>query len=234
MSALVRMRLAAYLKAQYVIAPSLVGLGLVGILYGGGVARPEEAYGVSALLLFPVLAWQVKILLDAEPDVQRRLARVTVGSGGREIAAGLTAGAVTAIPTILAGLVLPWLFGGVGLGHQSPAGAAPASLGVALVVGVWAHLLALLGGLGVGAMASRPISRRNGIAVTVLAGGAIATVLLGLKASPIPWVAPPIMAVARFGAGELSLAVAVRLSVWAVVWCGVVLAGYWLLRLRRP
>ena len=36
-----------------------------------------EAYGVSAVVLFPVLAWQTKLLLDVEPDVQRRLARVS-------------------------------------------------------------------------------------------------------------------------------------------------------------
>jgi len=223
----------AYVRTQVAFAPLLAALIVLGIFYGGGQASPTEAYGMSAVILFPVLAWQVKILLDAEPDVQRRLARVSVGSGGREVAAGLAAGAVTAIPTILAGLVLPWLFGGVGIGHQSASGPAPASLGVALVVGVWAHSLALLGALGLGAMASRAISRSNGIAVTVLAGGAIATVLLGLKASPIPWLAPPMMAVARFGAGELSLAGGLGLSVWAVVWCAVALAGYVLLRRNR-
>jgi len=67
MMPIVAMRLSAYLRTYLVIAPTLATLVAVGLIYGGGVARPEEAYGLSAIVLFPVLAWQVKILLDAEP-----------------------------------------------------------------------------------------------------------------------------------------------------------------------
>jgi hypothetical protein len=225
MTALIRMRLAAYVRAQYVLAPSLAGLGVLAVLYGGGVARAEEAYGVSALVLFPVLAWQVKILLDAEPDGQRRLARTATGSAGREIAAGLLAAAFTAVPTVLAAMVLPWLFGGVA--------ATGASLGRALAVGLWAHAVSLLCALGLGAWSSRAVTRRIGPAVSILAGGSILTVVLGLTASPAPWLAPPLMAMARFGATTLDLATAGVISGWALAWSAVTVAGYWALRRAR-
>ena len=67
-------------------------------------------YGVSALLLFPVLAWQTKLLLDAEPDAQRRIALSALGSPVRELLAGLAAAAVAALPLILLSVLLPWLF----------------------------------------------------------------------------------------------------------------------------
>ena len=225
MSALIRMRLAAYVRAQYVLAPSLAGLGLLAILYGGGQARADEAYGVSALVLFPVLAWQVKILLDAEPDSQRRLARVSVGSAGREVAAGLIAAAVTAGPTVLAALALPWLFGSIAWGGTAPT--------TALAVGLWTHVVAVVGALGLGAWASRAIARRIGPAVSILVGGSVLTVVLGLGVSPAQWLVPPMMAVARFGASAGSSATALWISAWALAWSAVTLSGYWLLRRSR-
>ncbi|WP_442933861.1 hypothetical protein [Micromonospora sp. CPCC 206171] len=65
MSALVRLRLAGFLRTGRALAPLLAGLLALGVLYGGGRAQPAEAYGVSAVVLFPVLAWQTRILLTA-------------------------------------------------------------------------------------------------------------------------------------------------------------------------
>lgn len=112
MSALVRMRLAGFLRTGRAVAPLLAGLITLGTLYGGGRAQPAEAYGVSAVVLFPVLAWQTKILLDVEPDVQRRLAQVTVGVA-RERLAGLLAAGMAALVTVVIALLFPWLVGGV-------------------------------------------------------------------------------------------------------------------------
>ena len=60
-----------------------------------------------------MLAWQTKILLDVEPDVQRRLAAVAVGGPDRELLAGLGAAFIAALPMIVIALVLPWILGGV-------------------------------------------------------------------------------------------------------------------------
>lgn len=91
MTALVRMRLTAFLRSGRAL-PGLLGtLVVVGIIYGGGKSDAAEAYGFSAVALFPVIAWQAKLVLDTEPDVQRRLAVSAVGLR-REIVAGLAAG----------------------------------------------------------------------------------------------------------------------------------------------
>src|SRR5258706_15696658 len=110
MTALVRMRLAGFVQTGGAAAPLLAALVVLSILYGGGKAQAGEAYGVSAAVLFAVLAWQTKVLLDVEPDVQRRLGRVAVGTA-REIAAGLLAAVAAGLPVVLLGLVLPWVVG---------------------------------------------------------------------------------------------------------------------------
>ena len=56
-----------------------------------------------------VLAWMTKLVLDAEPDVQRRLARLTVGPR-REAAAGLLAAAVIGLAFCVVAMLAPWPF----------------------------------------------------------------------------------------------------------------------------
>src|SRR2546430_8834981 len=127
MTALIKMRLTGYVRTGRFIVPLIATLVLLGILYGGGSAEPTEAYGVSALLMFPVLAWQTKLLLDAEPDVQRRLVLTALGSRVREVAAGLLAATLAGLPLLFLALALPWVFGGV----------KPVHAGSAVLLGVW-------------------------------------------------------------------------------------------------
>ncbi|MFU8851093.1 hypothetical protein ACNAW0_08925 [Micromonospora sp. SL1-18] len=221
MTALVRLRLAGFLRTGRALAPVLAGLLALGVLYGGGRARPAEAYGVSAVVLFPVLAWQTKILLDVEPDVQRRLARVVVGPV-RERAAGLLAAAVAGLGMVAVALIFPWLVGGV-TGETGP-GDRSVAAGVAL--GLWAHLLALPAAVALGALASRAITRSAGYGVAVLSVGAVGALVLGLSKSVVPWLAPPVMPAARALTGELTASTALFLSAWALVWAVVALAGY--------
>lgn len=232
MTAILRLRLGAYVRAYHAIAPLIAGLVVLGLLYGGGVSRPEEAYGVSAIVMFPVLAWQAKILLDVEPDVQRRLVRVAAGTASREIVAGLLAAALTAVPTVLLALVLPWLVGGVASGVYLRGQPAPLSLAVALAVGVWTHLIVVAPAVALGAWASRPISRTAGTAAAVLAGGSVLAIVLGLNFSPVPWLVPPLMAAAR-AASRPDAGQVVSLTGWALAWAALALAGYGRLRLRR-
>ncbi|MGW5669118.1 hypothetical protein [Micromonospora sp. NPDC003776] len=221
MTALVRLRLAGFLRTGRALAPVLTGLLALGVLYGGGRAQPAEAYGVSAVVLFPVLAWQTKILLDVEPDVQRRLAQVVLGPA-RERAAGLLAAAVAGLGTVAVALVFPWLVGGV-TGPVGP-GDRPVAAGVAL--GLWVHLLALPGAVGLGALASRAITRSAGYGVAVLALGVVGALVLGLSRSAVPWLAPPLMPAARALTGHLAPASGVLLTAWALAWAAVALAGY--------
>ncbi|MET7970606.1 hypothetical protein [Micromonospora sp. NPDC005305] len=220
MTALVRLRLAGFLRTGRALAPVLAGLLALGVLYGGGQAQPAEAYGVSAVVLFPVLAWQTKILLDVEPDVQRRLARVVVGPA-RERAAGLLAAAVAGLGTIAVALVFPWLVGGV-----TGPGPGDRPLAEGLALGLWAHLLALPAAVALGALASRAITRSAGYGVAVLTVGAVAAVVLGLSRSAAPWLVPPVLPTARALAGPLAASTGVLLTAWALVWAAVALAGY--------
>jgi hypothetical protein len=220
-SALVRMRLAAFLRTGRALAPLLAGLVALAVLYGGGRAQPAEAYGVSAVVLFPVLAWQSKILLDVEPDVQRRLAQVVVGPA-RERAAGLLAAAAAGLGTVLLALLFPWLVGGV-TGPVGP-GDRPVAVGVAL--GLWAHLLALPAAVLLGALASRACTRSAGYGVAVLVLGAVGALVLGLTGSVLPWLAPPVLPTARALTGHLTPAVGVLLTAWALAWSAAAGAGY--------
>ncbi|MBM0240428.1 hypothetical protein JNW88_31125, partial [Micromonospora sp. ATA32] len=89
-------------------------------------------------------------LLDVEPDVQRRLARVVVGAR-RERWAGLLAAGVAALGTVAVALVFPWLVGGV----SGPVGPGDWSVPAGVVLGLWAHLLAVPAAAALGALASR-------------------------------------------------------------------------------
>ncbi|WP_422751165.1 hypothetical protein [Micromonospora sp. WMMD1219] len=228
MIALVRLRLTGFLRTGRALAPVLAGLLVLGVLYGGGRARPAEAYGVSAVVLFPVLAWQTKILLDVEPDVQRRMARVVVGPA-RERAAGLLAALAAGLAVVLVALALPWPLGGV-TAAVGP-GERPVLVGVAL--GLWAHLLALPAAVALGALASRAVTRSAGYGVAVLVTGAVGVVVLGLSGSVAPWVVPPVMATARALTGPVAAGAGLLLTGWAVVWTAVALTGYaWARRSR--
>ncbi|MER7458035.1 hypothetical protein [Micromonospora sp. NPDC126480] len=228
MTALVRFRLAGFLRTGRALAPVLAGLLALGVLYGGGRAQPAEAYGVSAVVLFPVLAWQTKILLDVEPDVQRRLAVVTVGPA-RERAAGLLAAAAAGLGLVVVALAVPWLVGGV----SGPTGPGDRSIPAGLALGLWAHLLALPAAVALGALASRAVTRSAGYGVAVLTVGAVLALVLGLSGSSLSWLVPPLMPTARALAGALPGTTAALLTGWALAWATAALAAYARARRRR-
>jgi hypothetical protein len=224
MTALVRMRLLGYLRTGRFIIPLISTLVLLGVLYGGGQSKAAELYGVSALLLFPVLAWQTKLLLDAEPDAQRRIAITAIGSPSRELTAGLAAAALAGLPLILLALGLPWLFGAT----------TGADAGTGILLGLWVHLLFLLPAIAVGALASRTLTRTAGRGAAVLASGIVLAFVLGLPGSPLIVLAPPLVATDRMMASQAGFGGVLGLTGWALLWSAVVLAGYGWLRRSRP
>ncbi|GII24270.1 hypothetical protein [Planosporangium mesophilum] len=222
MTALARMRLVGYVRTGRVVAPLVTYLVVLGTLYGGGAAQAGEAYGVSALFLFPVLAWQTKLLLDAEPDVQRRLAVVAVGSPLREQAAGLFAAVAAALPVVVISLVLPWGLGGI----SASAGPGDPSLLSGVSVGLWAHLVMIAPAVALGACASRAVTGSFGMGAMVVVAGAVLTLVLGLNGSPVWWLAPPMMSVARLATHGFVPSGVAALTVHALAWTAVALAGY--------
>ena len=227
MTALVRMRVAGFLRSGRALAPLIAGLVVLGVIYGGGPSSAGAAYGYSAVMLFPVLAWQSKLLFDAEPDVQRRLALVAVGAR-RELMAGVLAATVLAVGICAVAMVTPWLFNAI----KAPEPGQPA-LAVGVVLGVLAHLLAVPAAVGLGALASRAVTRSvlNGVAVLVT--GSVLAIVLGLTSSVAPWLVPPVMATARALLGTPAPAEILLLAGQALSWRAVVLAGYAWLRRRR-
>jgi hypothetical protein len=226
---LIRMRLAAFVRSGRALAPIIAGLVVLAVIYGGGQSQAAPAYGYSAVMLFPVLAWMSKLVLDAEPDVQRRLARLAVGPG-REAAAGLLTAAVIGLVVCGVAMLAPAPFGAI----RGPDPGEP-SLAAGAALGALAHLLMLPAAVGLGALASRAVTRsiRNG--VTVLVTGAVLVVVLGLSGSFGPWLAPPVMATARALSRQTLPAAGtfLLLSGWALLWCAVALTAYAGLRRRR-
>ena len=223
MTSLIRMRLAGFLRGGRALPPLIAVLVVLGVIYGGGPSPAAAAYGYSAAALFPVLAWQSKLLLDAEPDAQRRLARVAVGAR-REAVAGLLAAVLAALLVCAAAMAAPWLFGGIEIRGDTLPGT---------LIGLLAHLLAVPPAVALGALACRAVTGgvRNGVAVLVVA--AVLVVVLGLQGSIAPWLVPPVMATARELSGRHLPAAAVLalLTTRTVIWSGVAVGLY--ARLRR-
>ncbi|GAB2626194.1 hypothetical protein Aab01nite_83440 [Paractinoplanes abujensis] len=225
MNALIRMRLAALLRGGRILPPAIAVLVVLGVIYGGGASPAAVAYGYSAAALFPVLAWQSKLLLDTEPDGQRRLARVAVGARA-EAAAGLLAAAALSLIVCALAMGAPWLFHGIDTEKPVLSGT---------LLGILAHLLAVPPAVAIGALASRAVTRgvRNGVAVLVTA--AVLVVVLGLQGSFLPWLVPPVMATARALTPDTtpSAATLALLTLWATVWCTAALTIYAYLRRSR-
>jgi hypothetical protein len=230
--ALVRMRLTAFVRGGRALAPAIAALALLGVIHGGGQSPAAPAYGYSAVMLFPVLAWQAKLVLDAEPDGQRRLARLAVGAR-REAAAGLLAATIPGLAFCVVALLVPW-WPFRAISSPEPGSAEP-SLATGVGLGVLAHLLAVAAAVALGALASRAVTRtvRNGLMVLVT--GAVLSLVLGLSGSVVPWLVPPVMATARaLAADELPQAGRFwLLGAWTAAWCAVALGGYGSLRRGR-
>jgi hypothetical protein len=225
MIALTRMRLSGFVRGGRALPPAIAVLVVLGVIYGGGASSAAIAYGYSAAALFPVLAWLTKVLLDAEPDVQRRLARVSVGPA-REAVAGVLAAILASLIVCALAMGAPWLFHGIDTSHALLSG---------IVLGILAHLLAIPPAVALGALASRAVTGTVRTGVAVLVTAAVLVVILGLKGSWAPWLVPPVMATARAlnDSGTPPLGTLTLLIAWAVLWTGAAFTGYAALRRTR-
>jgi hypothetical protein len=225
MTALTRMRLSGFVRGGRALPPAIAVLVVLGVIYGGGASPAAIAYGYSAAALFPVLAWLTKLLLDAEPDVQRRLARVSIGPA-REAASGILAAILASLLVCALAMGAPWLFHGID--HTK-------SLVSGIILGILAHLLAIPAAVSLGALASRAVTRTVRTGVAVLVTAAVLVVVLGLKGSWAPWLVPPVMATARAlnDPGIPPAGILIRLIVWAALWTAATLTGYAALRRSR-
>lgn len=214
--ALVRMRVLAYVKSQRALAPVLGAFALVAFAHAGGPAGAAPAYGFAAALLFGVFAWQTKLFLDAEPDEQRRLARLSVGSAFGEITAGLAGAALVAVPLAAVSLLGPLLIGAIVI-KGDPWGE--------LTAGVWLHALAVLGALPVGALASRAVIPAPGWSASVLLGTTLLVLVLSSRDTAVVWLVPQLVA-AIDTAEHPALGTGAVITAHALAWALALSAAY--------
>jgi hypothetical protein len=227
--ALSRMRFSGYARSQRVLAPVLASLAMLAVLQVGGAASAVDAYGVSAVGLFGIFAWQSKLALDTEPDAQRQLSYLAVGSAPREVAAGLLAAGISAVPTIVLGLVAPWITGTIEVRPTHTTGDIVAAVGF----GIWVHLISALPAVAVGAFASRAVTRARGWGVSMLVGASVLVLVLGLNgAGPLRWLVPQIVGAIKAG-NDGNLLSGVVITVHAVAWSLLFFVAYLVLRARR-
>jgi hypothetical protein len=220
--ALAWMRLRGYVRSQRALGPALAAVALLGIAYAGGPSSAKQAYGFSAAVLLAAYAWSAKSLLDLEPDEQRLIARASVGSARRELAAGLLAALVATLPIVVLAALLPTVFGFVNADG-------PAELTRAVVLGFWCHGMAALCGTGIGALASRAVTTSIGWAVLILAGSPVLVLILGSRDSFVRWLVPPVLGPADAEQWPALLLVTVVMLAWIAGLVG----GYAALRRTR-
>lgn len=226
-AALARMRFSGYARSQRVLAPVLATLVVLTVVHTGGAGPAYEVYGFSAMALFGVLAWQSKLAFDTEPDSQRQLSFLAIASARREVGAGLLAAAVTAVPTIVVAVGLPWFVDAV----KVEPGVGPALSAVAL--GVWIHIVAAVPALAVGAIASRPITQTRGWGVATLVGATVVVLVLDVSELKIVrWLVPQLMGPSK-SAEHGDVLYGVIVTAHALVWAAVLVGAYLLLRQRR-
>jgi hypothetical protein len=100
------------------------------------------------------------------------------------------------------------------------------SLGSGMLAGVWAHLVVIAPAVLLGALASRAVTRSFGVGAMVLVGGAVLTLVLGMRGSPLWWVAPPLMSITRLTVGGFVPAGVALISIQALAWTAVALVAY--------
>ena len=225
MTSLIRMRIFAFVRSGRIVAPMVTALVAILAQSGGGKAPAGEAYGLSAYILLPMLAWQTKALLDTEPDVARRLVIVTVGRR-RELVAGLIAATVMALVTIVLALVMPWLIGGIKV-RTHP------SVATGITLGIWAHLAVVPPALALGALASRVVTQSAGFGALALVGGWLLVVIAGLPRSPVRWIVPPLINIAKAARTHIEAGRVIGLTAWSVAWALIAVSAYVTLRRSR-
>ncbi|MEV0596678.1 hypothetical protein [Nonomuraea cavernae] len=223
MIALTAFRVAAYVRSHRVYQALLPILAMLAIIYSVRAPQGEEAAALtaSAVLIIPFLAWSVRSLLDTEPGRQRVISATGAGSPLREEVAGLLASLVTSLA--FAALAL-----GCGLLLGLSATPPPAVLAMAVAL----HGLAVLAGLALGALTSRPILPSPALSTMGLVSGYLAMLLVG--SSPVYWLTVPVTAWMRAADADRLAAELPHLAAVSLGWCLVALVGYGLLRRTRP
>ena len=169
MTALLRYQLADLAGSQRWVAPTLGYLTLLGFVYASDAGPAVPAFGVTALGLIPVAAWLTRQVLSTEDDAARQVTAASAGGTVRVQAALLVSSLLALLPFVV--IAVAWAFvadhANVRTGPQVAGGAA-------------IHLVFAVAGLGLGALAARPLVRPPGLAALVIVGGFVLSLI-------VPW-----------------------------------------------
>jgi hypothetical protein len=191
---LVRYLAADVFRGQRYLAPLLVFLGVMGMLFSSDAGQPLESYSGSSAVLYPIAAWMAVVVATSEDVVRREITVVSAGGWSRV----LTAAAAVAVLVTMAMAVLAAVWPVVTNPH-------PYTFGEFLI-GLGAHTACALLGVGVGLMFARPVFDAVGRTVLAVFAVVVLTYPLG-RATPLGWVLDAL------GHNRFSL---------SVLWAGVV------------
>lgn len=193
MISLVRYLAADVLRGQRYLAPLLVFLGVMGMLFSSDAGQPLEAYSGSAALLYPITAWMAVVVATSEDVVRREITVVSAGGWSRV----LTAAALVAVAFALVMALVAAVWPVVTNPHPYTVGQ--------FFVGLGAHAVCALLGSGVGLMFARPVFDSIGRTVLAVFSVVVLTFPLG-RVTPLGWVLDAL------GHNQVSL---------SVLWAGV-------------
>lgn len=175
MISLVRYLAADVFRGQRFLAPLLVFLGVMGMLFAYDPGPQLAAYSGSAALVYPVCAWLAVVVATSEDVVRREITVVSAGGWPRVLAAvastavlfGLAVAVVATVWAVVAS-PRPYTFG-------------------QFAAGVGAHLACALLGVGVGLLFARPVFDAIGRTVLAVFAVVVFTYPLG-RWTPLGWV----------------------------------------------
>ncbi|MBI4940417.1 MAG: hypothetical protein HY830_06710 [Actinobacteria bacterium] len=235
-AAAARYRLAATLRDRSFVAPVVTFALVEVLLFGAPGGYPADNVAAALAVGLPVATWAARVVLDVEPDDQRRLTELAAGGRSRAHLAALVAAAVVCLGLLAAGVL--W---GV-LRNAPPPSPRPGrplpppqpGLPVVLLVAVVLVVAFGLAAVAVAAVASRQVAGDGPGPVVVLVGVPVLAALVGQSTSPVvsgllPRVLPAVVA----AQDRRLVATAPGLALHAAGWTALVLAAQWWWRRRR-
>lgn len=209
MISLARYLAADVLRQQRVLAPVLVFLGVMGMLFSSDPGEPLAAYAGSSALLYPICAWVAVVVATSEDVARREITVVSAGGWSRVLSAVALVAVSFAVVMALIAAVWPVL-----------ANSRPYTLGEFLF-GLGSHVAVALLGVGVGLLFARPVVDTVGRTVLAVFSVVVLTYPLG-RATPLGWVLDAL------GHNQVSLS-----ALWAAVIGAALVSGAVVLGVRR-
>lgn len=168
MVALLRYLTADVLRSHRYFPPVFLYLLVSGIFDARGDAGSAlNAYGASALVLYPLGAWFAVAVANAEDDTQRHITATAAGGWSRVIGAVSLLSCAGVVPLALISTIWP------AITTAHPYGFAQLALGFA------AQLACGWTGVAVGVLLGRPVLRKIGWSMLAIAGVVVITYQFG-------------------------------------------------------